>query len=321
MLKSLSHESARNELGTGPDDHNSTLFLQLLYNGLPDDISAGDMATLRLELYSIAVSRQHPSYTKDDLLREFTDLLRAGVDLEDSLAFETVGALLTPRTTKDQQNQAVNYLPEGDIELALQVLDRLSLRGVPILNFKVFNMLYGVVDTPREPPTTSPSQPGALDSDIPTLATSGKAWTPAQRQMLTRLSKIVSAAEVEFDVEEARRLMVTQFQCEDYDGFWRLWRQLPLKGAQRTPEDYRQLFQLHADLGEEGRARDCLSMWVPMMDRESPVIELKGPLVTSIMHCLLVADPNIQDRTQEENWSFFLELWRRCQAALARPSV
>lgn len=318
MLLSLPHENARAELGSGPDDYNSTVFLQLLYASLTDDMSARDIAVLRMKLYSIAVSRQHPAYTKDALFKVFTDLLRDGYELEDDLAFDTVAALLAPRSVHAHNNELVDYLPQEDIELALEVLDRLSLRGVPIFNFKVFNMLYRVVDTPMKPP--SESSPGYLpDSEQPILATSGKEWTKSQRLMLNRLSKLVSAAEVAFDEEEARLLMVTQFRCEDYDGFWRIWRQIPLKGAGRTQDDYRNLFQLHADLGEEGRARDCLSMWVPMMERESPAIELKGPIVTSVMHCLLVADPNIQNRVEDGSPSFFLGLWRRCQEALARP--
>ncbi|KAJ5159626.1 ATPase synthesis protein 25 [Penicillium canariense] len=315
MLVSLPHENARAELGTGPDDYKSTVFLQLLYASLTADMSARDIAVLRMKLYSIAVSRQHPAYSKDALFKAFSELLQDGYELEDDLAFDAVGALLAPRSAQDPNDQPVNYLPQEDIELALQVLDRLSLRGVPIFNFKIFNMLYRVVDTPTKPPTVPSEDQEPLDQ-----ATSGKEWTKAQRLMLNRLSKIVSAAEVPFDVEEARQLMLTQFRCEDYDGFWRIWRQLPLKGACRTQEDYRQLFQLHADLGEEGRARDCLSTWVPMMDRESTAVELKGPIVTSIMHCLLVADPNIQNRVDDGSPSYFLDLWRRCQKALVQPS-
>jgi hypothetical protein len=320
MLLSLPHENARAELGSGPDDYNSTVFLQLLYASLTDDMSARDIAVLRMKLYSIAVSRQHPAYSKDALFKTFSDLLRDGYELEDGLAFDTVAALLAPRSVHDHNNELVEYLPQEDIELALEVLDRLSLRGVPIFNLKVFNMLYRVVDTPMKPPN-DPSREYLPDSEQPILGTSGKEWTKSQRLMLNRLSKLVSVAEVAFDEEEARQLMVTQFRCEDYDGFWRIWRQIPLKGTGRTQDDYRSLFQLHADLGEEGRARDCLSTWVPMMDRESPAIELKGPIVTSVMHCLLVADPNIQNRVEDGSPSFFLGLWRRCQEALARPSV
>ncbi|KAI2789511.1 ATPase synthesis protein 25 [Penicillium oxalicum] len=318
MLKSLPHDNVRAELGSGPNDYNSTVFLQLLYGSLTKNMSAKDIAVFRLKLHSIAISGQHSAYSKDALFGALEDFLRNGYDLEDELAFDIVGALLSPRLAHGYGEESTQYLPQEDIELALQVLERLSLRGVPIFNFKLFNMLYKVVDTPMAPPSTA-SHNDLPDAERPIMGTSGKEWTRSQRVMLNRLSKIVSAAEVAFDEEEARKLMITQFQCEDYDGFWRIWNQIPLKSAGRTQDDYRNLFQLHADLGEEGRARDCLSMWVPMMARETPAIELEGPIVTSVMHCLLVAEPDIQHRLEDGSPSFYLELWRRCQDALAQP--
>lgn len=313
LLVGLSHESARSELGTGPEDQNSTLFLQLLYASLSPSMAEPAISHLRLNLFSIAVSRQHPAYSKEALFSTFSDLLNDGHDLPDELAFEVLAALLTPRVENVQR--PAPYLPESDMELALQVLDRLSLRGVPILNYKLFNMLYQVVDIP-----TLPSSEQSPDDSVPRSA-SVKRWTQSQRQKLNRLSKIVAAADVPFDAPEARKLMVTQFRCEDYDGFWRLWRQLPLKGAQRTREDYAQLFQLHADLGEERRARDCLSAWVPMMAREQSPIVLQGPLVNSLMHCLLVADPDIHNGAEDASPSYFAVVWTRCQSALAQEAA
>ncbi|KAJ5677955.1 ATPase synthesis protein 25 [Penicillium maclennaniae] len=294
MLVNLPHESARNELGTGPEDRESTLFLQLLYASLPPSMAESEVTHLRLNLFSIAVSRQHPAYSKEELFSTFSGLLNDGHDLSDDLAFEVLAALLTPRVENFQQPSP--YLPESDIELALQVLDRLSLRGSLI---SLQPLLLG-----------SPPHKSALRS------TNSKRWTDSQRQKLARLSKIVAAAEVPFDAPEARKLMVTLFRCEDYDGFWPT-----LKGARRTREDYAQLFQLHADLGDELRARDCLSAWVPMMAREQNPIVLQGPLVNSLMHCLLVADPNIHNRSEDASPSYFGEVWTRCQSALAQAAA
>ncbi|KAJ5122337.1 ATPase synthesis protein 25 [Penicillium atrosanguineum] len=308
LLVGLPHESARNELGTGPEDQKSTLFLQLLYASLPPSMAEPEITHLRLNLFSIAVSRQHSAYSKDELFSTFSGLLNGGHDLSDDLAFEILAALLTPRLENIQQPSP--YLPESDMELALQVLDRLSLRGVPILNYKLFNMLYQVVDIPTTPSSGPPPHKSA------SRPMNSKRWTESQRQKLARLSKIVAAAEVPFDAPEARKLMVTQFRWEDYDGFWPT-----LKGARRTREDYAQLFQLHADLGDELRARDCLSAWVPMMAREQNPIVLQGPLVNSLMHCLLVADPNIHTRSEDASPSYFSEVWTRCQSALAQAAA
>ncbi|CAP96809.1 ATPase synthesis protein 25 mitochondrial [Penicillium rubens] len=315
ILAELPADSARNELGSGPNDRQSTLFLRLFYTNHAARFSAQEKAIFRLKLFSIAVSRQHPAYTKDTLFSTFSDFLRDGYDLPDDLGFDVVSALLTPRTAGVVTEQSETHSSEADMELALLVLDRLSLRGVPILNMRIFNILYQAVCAPK----TAPSKPTESRPEEGSPSWSVVQQTESQKQTLSRLSKILAAANIPFDAVDARQLMVTLFQCGDYDGFWRLWRQFPLKGVNRTQEDYVQLFKLHAELGEEVRARECLSTGVPLMNQESPAIVLQGPIVTAIMHCILVADPTLQDR-DEESPSFYMPLWTECQEALAREN-
>ncbi|KAJ5195961.1 hypothetical protein N7449_006440 [Penicillium cf. viridicatum] len=310
ILAELPADSARNELGSGPNDRQSTLFLRLFYTNHAARFSAQEKATFRLKLFSIAVSRQHPAYTKEALFSTFSDFLRDGYDLPDDLGFDVVSALLTPRTAGIITEQSETHSPDTGMELALLVLDRLSLRGVPILNMKIFNILYQGVCAPNP----------ALSTEESSSSSSVVQQTESRKQILSRLSKILAAANVPFDAVDARQLMVTLFQCGDYDGFWRLWRQFPLKGANRTQEDYVQLFKLHAELGEEVRARECLSTGVALMNRESPAIVLQGPIVTAIMHCILVADPTLQNRDEGASPSFYMPLWTECQEALAREN-
>ncbi|KAJ5418220.1 uncharacterized protein N7487_001770 [Penicillium crustosum] len=316
ILAELPADNARNELGSGPNDRKSTLFLRLFHTNHAARFSAQEKATFRLKLFSIAVSRQHPAYTKDALFSTFSDFLRDGYDLPDDLGFDVVSALLTPRTAGVITEQSETHSEDTGMELALLVLDRLSLRGVPILNMKVFNILYQAVCSPNP----APSSPNELHPEESSSSSTVVQQTESQKQILSRLSKILAAANVPFDAVEARQLMVTLFQCGDHDGFWRLWRQFPLKGANRTQEDYVQLFKLHAELGDEVRARECLSMGVALMNRESPAIVLQGPIVTAIMHCILVADPTLQNRDEGASPSFFMPLWTECQEALAREN-
>ena len=314
ILSELPAESARSELGSGPDDRLSTLFLRLFYNNHAARFSAEEKASFRLKLFSIAVSRQHPAYSKDALFGAFSDFLRDGYDLPDDLGFDVVSALLTPKPVETVIGESASKSPNTDMELALSVLDRLSLRGVPILNMRMFNILYQAVggsDT-ASPSPGEPRPKGAAQN--PSIVQQ----TESQKQTLSRLSKILSAANVSFVAEDARQLMVTLFRYGNYDGFWRLWRQFPLKGVNRTQDDYVKLFQLHAELGEERRARECLSTGVSLMDQESPAIVLQGPIVTAIMHCILVADPNLQNRDEAAPPSFYLPLWTKCQDSLAK---
>lgn len=305
ILRELPAENARSELGSGPDDRTSTLFLRLFYNNHAAKISAQEKAILRLKLLSIAVSRQHPAYSKDALFSAFSDFLQDGYDLPDDLGFDVVSALLASRPVGANPQELASDIPENDMELALSVLDRLSLRGVPILNMRMFNILYQTCVTPSGSSVEGASQPSSTTQR-----------TKSQERILSRLSKIVAAANVPFDAGEARKLMVTLFRCGDHDGFWRLWNQFPVKGLSRTQADYTQLFQLHADLGDERRARECLSLGIPLMTEESPAIALKGLVVPAIMHCILVADPTIHKR-EDGPPSFYMPLWTDCQEALA----
>ncbi|KGO65562.1 hypothetical protein PITC_018800 [Penicillium italicum] len=314
ILAELPADSARNELGSGPNDRQSTLFLRLFYTNYAARFSAQEKATFRLKLFSTAVSRQHPAYTKDALFSTFSDFLRDGYDLPDDLGFDIVSALLTPRTAGFITEQSETHSAVAGMELALLVLDRLSLRGVPILNMKIFNILYQAVCAPNPVPLSLHE----MRPEESSPSSSALRWTESQKQTLSRLSKILAAAKVPFNAVDARQLMVTLFQCGDYDGFWRLWRQFPLKGANRTQEDYVQLFKFHAELGEEVRVRECLSTGVASMNRESPAIALQGPVVTAIMHCILVADPTLQNRDEGASPSFYMPLWTECQKALAR---
>jgi hypothetical protein len=305
ILNELPAENARNELGSGPDDRTSTLFLRLFYTNHATKISAQEKAILRLKLLSIAVSRQHAAYSKDALSSAFSDFLQEGYVLPDDLGFDVVSALLAPRPVGVSPDQLASEISENDMELALSVLDRLSLRGVPIFNMRMFNILYQTVVMPGESSVENTSQPSSTIQR-----------TKSQDRILSRLSKIVAAADVPFDAAEARKLMVTLFKCGDHDGFWRLWNQFPLKGLSRTHDDYTQLFQLHADLGDERRARECLSLGVPLMTEESPAIALEGLVVPAIMHCILVADSTIHTR-EDGPPSFFMPLWTDCQKALS----
>lgn len=312
ILSELPAESARAELGSGTNDRLSTIFLRLFYNNHAARYSAQERASFRLKLFSIAVSMQHPAYSKDSLFQTFSDFLRDGYDLPDDLGFDVISALLTPQPVETVTEDSALKITNANLELALSVLDRLSLRGVPILNMRMFNILFQAVGVSS--PTPQPL--GELRPNGVAQHSAKAQLTDTQKQILSRLSKLFSAANVPFVAEDARQLMKTLFRHGDYDGFWRLWRQFPLKGANRTQDDYVNLFQLHAELGEELRARECISTGVSLMNEETPAIVLQGPIVTAIMHCILVADPNLQARDEDSPPSFYLPLWTKCQEAL-----
>lgn len=72
------------------------------------------------------------------------------------------------------------------------------------------------------------------------------------------------------------------------------------------------MFRLHAKLGNQRQAVDCLSSWVPMMAREQPPVALDEELTRAIMACMLVADPAIDQKTDDGTVSQFTRLWKQC---------
>ncbi|KAE8400920.1 Pex12 amino terminal region-domain-containing protein [Aspergillus pseudonomiae] len=259
-LESLPSETARQELGTGPEDLGSTLFLQLFYNRL-SALSAEESAVAQVKLLCMAITRQHLAYSKKGLWTAFMRCTASGYHVSDDLGFDVVSAILTESPPDDRNSGS--FLPDSDRELAVRVLEHLSLRGTNVLNMKVLNMLH-------------------------------RATSTASPEVARRISRIIKTLDVPFDPDHSRVLMATLFQNRDYDGFWKLWRKLPLTDSPRTGADYEMLFRLHAELGDELRARDCLSTWVPMMTREETPILLQGQLLQHVKQCLVVADPDIE---------------------------
>jgi hypothetical protein len=283
-LEGLPNANVRRELGTGPEDRVSTLFLRLFYDRLLV-LSAEETTIARIKLFCMAISRQHSAYSKEGLWRAFISCTASGYDVSDDISFQVVSALLT-------EGQA-SPLSDSDRELAVRVLEHLSLRGTNVLNMKVFNMLYKAATTSS---SEDAKEEGSHTTSLP-----------------LRVSRIIGTLELPFDPKEARILMATLFQNRDYDGFWRLWRKLPLYNSPRTIADYEMLFQLHAELGDELRARDCLSTWVPMMSREESPVSLQGRLVKHVMQCCLVADPEIDIRAWDGSTSNLARIWNQCQ--------
>ncbi|THC99993.1 hypothetical protein EYZ11_000572 [Aspergillus tanneri] len=288
---SFFNEDFRYELGQGPGDA-STLFLRQFLEQLTG-VSAEEKAISNIKLLCVAISRQHPAYSKEGLLEAFDYCTAMGYSISDELGFQVVSTLLTERPT--------GLLPDKDKETALDILEYLSFQGTDVLNMKVFNMIYKV--TTRVSDVTSPE-------DAQERLASNKAAG-------LRILRMIDMLQVPFDPEQARILMVRLFQNQDYEGFWKLWRKLPLNDSPRTVADYELLFRLHIDLGDQSRAHQCLSTWFPMMSREDPPIPLQGQLLQDIRYCIILADPEIEDKVADGSTCHLARIWRECERTRA----
>jgi hypothetical protein len=285
-LSKLSAEKIKEELGDGPDDRGSTFFLQLFYNNI-SNASPAEKSEARLKLLCVGTLVQHPLFTKDLLWEAFEEHTACGYPLSDDRALEVVSALLTPRSVGISEGTA--SLPDHDKELALRLLDFLSLRGTDVLNMKVFNILYKVA--------SSANAADQSDADV------------------SRIEKVMAALDLSFDPEEAYVQMEMRFKNRDFDGFWRLWHAFPFNETPRGRREYELLFRLHAELGESIRARDCVSTWASMMEREEPPVALEGEIVPQLMACIRLSDPSVPGKSSEGMPSSMAVLWNRCLVA------
>lgn len=260
-----------------------------------ESVSAESAAFAQIQTMCMGISRQQRTYTKEDLWTAFVDYSVRGYALPEDLGLQVVSALLTKQPVGDQDVEVSSGLLDNHAELALRVLEQLSLRGTNVLNMKVLTMLYQAFS------------PEELE-----VAPQNKKAETAR----SRIFQLIEMLNVAFDPEQARILMVSLFRNQDYDGFWKLWRKLPLDGSSRTAADYERLFELHAELGDERRARDCIATWVPMMAREDPPIAPQGLLLRHIMYCLVIVDPEIEQTASQGSMSNPARLWRECRGKM-----
>ncbi|KAL4892282.1 hypothetical protein BDV59DRAFT_193798 [Aspergillus ambiguus] len=228
-----------------------------------------------------AVSTETTHLLKKRLFLVFSHCIASGYEISDELGLEVFAKLLPGPTQAEHTTR--------DKNLAFRVLDYLSLRGTNVLSMKVLNILYNA-------------------------AVYEARGNPEEALRKGRhVAKVLETFELPFDPQEARTFMTTCFQNGDYDGFWRMWRKLPLNNSPRTFGDYATLFKLHAELGDEVRAQECVSTWAPMLKREEPPIPLRGDLRQSLMDCLILADPEIARTAQENSSGDLARIWQECQ--------
>ncbi|RAL14845.1 ubiquitin-protein ligase peroxin 12 [Aspergillus homomorphus CBS 101889] len=225
---------------------------------------------------------------KQALYETFGKYTAAGGLVTDELGYSVVSALLTPRPPDDAEFP--NQVPDADKELALRVLEYLSLQGTPILVMGTLAMLYqAAMYSPRWPNNTT-------TENKHNIRPYGNGNNETDDGALSRLPRMINAIHLPYNPHDARSIMTMFFQNGDYENFWRLWRRIPLQGLSRTAEDYVMLFRLHAELGNRYRAEQCVRTWFPMMEREEPPVLVGEEIALLVAECVYLADPRVQDK-------------------------
>ncbi|KAH8429450.1 ATPase synthesis protein 25, mitochondrial [Aspergillus melleus] len=310
-LSGLSDEQVQKDLGTGPDDTSSTPFLQLFHGNI-SRFFEHEKEFAKLKLYCTAIYRHHPGYSKLGLAKTFEYHAALGRVIPDDLSFEIVSALLAGQPTDEpaEGGGVKMTLPREDIEVALDVLEHLSTQGTNLMNLKMFNIIYkaAMIIPDQVQPQTKTEKEAEAEEPTSRLSDQDKITSSA----LYRVSRMIDAFEFPFDATETRLHMALRFQAQDYDGFWKIWRQLPIHDQSRTQKDYEMMFEAHARLGDPVLAESCLTEWFPMMSREKYPIQLEGQLRESVLECILLADPDVKKNSMNQLNRPMVRIWNEC---------
>lgn len=315
-LSALPPSEACRELGSGPNDFDSTLFLRMFYGEL-SKVPFVHRAAPKLELYRIALERQHPGYTKIDLFLAFQELSMSGSPISETQVSNVLDALLLFQKPEviDHRHPIPTRLAESDLELCLKVLDHMSLRGMMIFNKDILSRLYAAVgfqvpvnyDRPAELPQSKTTEKAILVGleDIKNVDSSHK-----------RLRKIMKLASIAFGPKDFPIFLRTHFNQGEFDLFWGVWRQAALLRIPRSKEDYLLLFNLASERGNQKVIFECFSSCVPMMEREEPPVLIDADIAKSLVKCFLILDPEIPVKAERGEPGPLIALWNKCSAAL-----
>lgn len=270
-LKELSSEEIIEQLGSGPEDTDSTQLLRDCYSFAGTELDRN--STIRLMLGATAVSVQHPGYTKEYLWTLFLEQTASGYRMSEPLAFEVASAFLVPRLEAQEQKRTISELVDFDIESAMRVMDNLSLNGdTIIMKHRVYNMMYRALIL---------SLADEKANDIP--------------QKALRIRMLMNEIGLEWRSTDTRETMQLRLLLGDVDGFYEIWHAIAFNEGSRTADDYEVLFRVHAEAGNAVHARECLAVWISMMEREHPAIQPDAGIISAIAKCAYVAGQNADE--------------------------
>ncbi|KLJ09103.1 ATPase synthesis protein 25, mitochondrial [Blastomyces silverae] len=315
-LRNISPDKAIYHLGQGVNDKSSTTFLQQFYRELskaPDDLASAQ----RISLICIAVMLHHPGYSKTDLFKATQEHILSNYDVTSPQFLEILDSLLSfePDLTSDPPNL---LLPANDMELALQIIDHVGLRGIDLLNSTVWMKLF-VGASFRAPvyPVKNLNNSPVIGNRAPVSLDTYETVNHVQ----TRLLKVKTAAEIELSASQYMSLLRVLFNHEWYSMFWETWEEIALARMSRDKSLYVFLFQLHAESDGWERWRSSLLNCIPMMERESPPVHIDRELAEAIARCLAIAHPEIMERVERNEPSPLVRLWHRCRIAIENEAA
>ncbi|OAX85152.1 ATPase synthesis protein 25, mitochondrial [Emergomyces africanus] len=315
--RNISPDQAIHDLGQGAHDKTSTTFLQQFYQELakaPSDLASSQ----RIKLMCTAIALHHPGYNKSDLFQAFQEHILSNYIVTRAQFLQILDALLSfkPDLSADPPRL---LLPSADMQLALQIIDHVGLRGVKLLDSTIVTKLFaGVSFRAQVYPVNREDLPNStvIGNRIPVPIDIYE----SVKRIQSRLARIIRAAGIALTANQYTIILRVFFNQGEYSKFWNTWQDMALAGVSRDKSLYLFIFQLHAESDGWQRWTSNLLDCLPMMDQENPPVQLDGEFAKTIAKCITVACPDILARVERNEPGPLVKVWRQCQIIIEKQA-
>ncbi|KAI9797461.1 MAG: ATPase synthesis protein 25 mitochondrial [Piccolia ochrophora] len=325
-LRKLFRGEAQKILGKGSDDFASQPFLLSFYQTIPTFASTEHLQC-RIELFCHAVEVRHPGYTKEGLV-QLLNRTQARTHHIHFRIFEMVLRAILNRkpivtTMTEETIEVIAPVSEADLFLATTILESMERHGYPIFTEDIFVLLHEAIGfpTPISPPNKVDTGP-LLDSASTRVTVTLQEFAKVSSRQF-RLNALAKHFGVSITQGGALiRLLTLYANQAHWRAFWELW-SLPARCFQaRSAELYAFMFRTIARTGHQAQCMRTLREHIPEMEKEEPRVPINGDVAKSIMACLRVADPWVEEESPKPTGlkGEWVHLWRVCEKGLESES-
>ena len=290
-LSQMSQIDAVKALGAGPQDRNSTPFLRSFYDSMLLFPDLQDWET-RFDFLLLATKVGHSKYTTSCLIELLYGMQESLIVVPPALLEKFIEALLVREDNINKDKYHLDAIKE--------LLEDMSLRGTFFLSVHTIEKLLLRFIRAQRPS-------GALRRN-----------ETAFRHVLN----LIQARKLSLtDTSQHARIMQALALAGDWDDYWYYWRGFPRCMQRRSQSLYAEMFRHAAASCHQTLCVQALSTSIPEMSVEVPPVLISGDLAMSIMQCLLVADPYVEEEVSSgsNEQSQWVRLWKRCQIGLSEP--
>ncbi|PGH36017.1 ATPase synthesis protein 25, mitochondrial [[Emmonsia] crescens] len=312
-FRNISPDEVICNLGQGVHDKGSTAFLQQFYEELAKAPSER-ASSQRIKLMCTAIVLHHPGYGKTDLFDAVQEHILSNYPLTRAQFLQILDALLSFKPDLSS-NPPRLLLPSADMEMALQIIDHVGLRGFKLLDPTVVIKLF--VGVSFQAPVYPVKQ-----GDLPnSTAIANRIPVPLDtyesvRRIQTRLTSVIRATKITLSANQYMSVLRVFFNQGEYSKFWNTWEEIALAGVPRNKSLYLFIFQLHAESDGWQRCTTTLLNCIPMMERENPPVNMDGELAETITKCITIACPDILEKVERNEPGPLVNTWHRCRIAI-----